>query len=213
MIQQGIQVMKQLQLLLDIGQNRLKPCFVHLIEPMYRSAERVMHDYTSLHLCFIEQLYTYQDAPAIISWLETQRLEYLPLRVQVGALEIDTTGAYTPSNLRSFQLRMVGFMQGSVSLIEEQGLGLKGDGANSPSILNYLYLRSKQPFPAHRPVLIDIAKKKYQAVEQAWEDVVETYATLKYECRENDSTTPCVTAAICPTTSRCSSLAVIADPV
>ena len=89
MIQQGLHVMERLNGLIDTGQDEQKPCFVHLIEPMYRGAEHVMRDYTGLYLSFIEQLYINQDIPTVISWLESQRMEYLPLRIQVRALEID----------------------------------------------------------------------------------------------------------------------------
>ena len=64
--------------------------------------------------------------------------------------------------LRSLQQRMIGFMQRCVSLIEEDGVKLHGSGYDGPTILSQLYRKSQQSLPAHRAVLVDIAKKQYQ---------------------------------------------------
>ena len=185
MIQKGLHVMERLHCLLALHERMQQPCFTHLIEPMYRDAEDVLRDYTSLHLDLIEQLYTHSETAAVITWLEAHRLEFLPLRMQVRAFDPEVRLAPRDDShtIGAFQNSMIGLIQGCLRLVEEDGVRFAAYGHQGSTVLTQLYLKSQEPLSPHRPFYVEIAKQQFQTVQSIWENIVECYAVIKLQER------------------------------
>jgi hypothetical protein len=185
MIQKGLHIMERLHRLLDLHERMQQPCFTHLIEPMYRDAEDVVRDYTSLHLDLIEQLYTHSEAVAVITWLEVYRMKCLPLYMLVRNFdpEAQIESQYGRHPIVAFQNNMLSLMQRCLFLVEQEKLRVAADRHQELSILTQLYLNYHEPLPPHRPFYVEMAKQQWQAVQAIWEEVVECYAVIKLQCR------------------------------
>jgi hypothetical protein len=184
MIDAALQVADRLAILLPLQDQPDETVFTGLIDPMFRDAESVVSDYTSLYLDLIMAIYTQAEEDGIIHWLEAHRIDFMPLRIKVRAL-----AAYNPSDdprrhgndaMVKLKQGMLGLMQGSVNLVEEYVVPLGRHGYRGPTLLHQLYGQVGSPVPAERSVYVDIAKKQFQAIERAWEDAVEGYAALKF---------------------------------
>jgi hypothetical protein len=191
--------MERLHCLLALYERMQQPCFTHLIEPMYRDAEDVVRDYTSLHLDFIEQLYTHSEAAALIRWLEAHRMKCLPLCTLVRNFEPEALieswhGSHT---IVAFQNSMLSLMQGCLCLVEQEKVQVAADGHQGASVLAQLYLKYHEPLPSHRPFYVEVAKQQWQGVQDIWEDVVESYAVIKLQCREAAPQVSCPPGSMC----------------
>jgi hypothetical protein len=184
MIDAALQVADRLAILLPLQDQQDETVFTGLIDPMFRDAESVVSDYTSLYLDLIMAIYTQAEEDGIIHWLEAHRIDFMPLRIKVRAL-----AAYNPSDdprrhgndaMVKLKQGMLGLMQGSVNLVEEYVVPLGRYGYSGPTLLHQLYSQVRSPVPAERSVYVDIAKKQFQAIERAWEEAVEGYAALKF---------------------------------
>jgi hypothetical protein len=184
MIDAALQVADRLAILLPLQDQPDETVFTGLIDPMFRDAESVVSDYTSLYLDLIMAIYTQAEEDGIIHWLEAHRIDFMPLRIKVRAL-----AAYNPSDdprrhgndaMVKLKQGMLGLMQGSVNLVEEYVVPLGRYGYRGPTLLHQLYSQVGSPVPAERSAYVDIAKKQFQAIERAWEKAVEGYAALKF---------------------------------
>ncbi|MDH3604707.1 MAG: hypothetical protein OEU26_34310 [Candidatus Tectomicrobia bacterium] len=186
MIETTLHIMERFELLLTLCDRLGDPGFMQLIEAMYRDAESVFYDSTSLHLDLIVQLYRHHEADEMITWLEAQRTAFFPLLMKVRALA-PGGGAdqrHGSSALGTFQHGIVGLMCGCAALVDEQSVQLERYGYSGPTVLALLYAQSPTPLPYYRTLYVDSAKKHFQVLERAWEDVVEGYAGIKYQCLE-----------------------------
>jgi hypothetical protein len=184
MIQAALQVADRLATLLPLQGEQDETVFTDLIDPMFRDAESVVYDYTSLYLDLIMAIYSQAEETGIIQWLEAHRIDFMPLRIKVRSLaaygEADHHHLHSNEALVKLKQGILGLMQGSVSLFEEYIIPLGQYGYRGPTLLYQLYHQVKSPLTADRSLYIDIAKKQFQAIERAWEEAVEGYAALKF---------------------------------
>jgi len=184
MIQAALQVADGLSTLLHWPGEPTEAMFTDLIDPMYRDAESVVYDYSSLHLDLIMEIYTNTEAAGILHWLEEQRIDFLPLCVKVRELTAQSTPDYRMSYeseaVDKFQQGVLGVLQGNVSLVEGQKVPLERYGYQGPTLLHELYSQLQSPSSVNRSLYVEIAKKQFQAIERAWEHAVEGYSALKY---------------------------------
>jgi hypothetical protein len=184
MIQAALQVADRLSTLLHGQGEPNETVFTGVIDPMFRDAESVVYDYTSLHLDLIMELYTQTEAAGVIHWLEGQRLDFLPLCVKVRELAAqnasDRHHTHANAAMVKFRQGILGLMQGSVSLVEGDEVPLERFGYSGPTLLHQLYSQFHSPLSVNRSLCVEIAKKQFQAIERAWEHAVEGYAALKF---------------------------------
>jgi hypothetical protein len=184
MIQAALQVADRLTALLPLRGEQDETVFTSVIDPMFRDAESVVYDYTSLYLDLIMAIYSQDEEVGIIQWLEAHRIDFMPLRIKVRSLAAysQTNHHHLHSNEALMKLKqgMLGLMQGSVSLVEDYVIPVGQYGYRGPTLLHQLYNQCKSPLTADRSLYIDIAKKQFQAIERAWEEAVEGYAALKF---------------------------------
>ena len=201
MIQKGLHVMERLHRLLDLQERMQQPCFTHLIEPMYRDAEDIVRDYTSLHLDLIEQLYTHSEAAAVITWLEVHRMKCLPLYTLVRNFDPEARieSQYGRHPIIAFQNNMLSLMQRCLFLLEQEKLRFAAPSHQELSFLTQLYLDYHEPLPRHRPFYVEMAKQQWQAVQAIWEDVVECYTVIKLQYYEAALQVSCTPGSMCST--------------
>ena len=184
MIQAALQVADRLAILISRREEPDEKTLTDLIEPMFRNAESVVYDYTSLHLDLIMQIYTHDERDSIIHWLERHHLDFMSLCAKVRVLGVQNVNRHDGANrhqaIEKFKQGMLGIMQGIIRLFEEPILPLKTYNYSGPILLNQLYNQLQSPLLDDRSPYVDIAKKQLQAIERAWEDVVEGYAALKF---------------------------------
>jgi hypothetical protein len=184
MIQVGLHVTDRLATLLSWQGEQDEKVFTGLIDPMYRDAESMVYDYTSLYLDLIMQIYCQDEVDGMIHWLERHRISFMPLRVKIRALEVPKTfghdHGHTNKAMVKFKQGMLGLMQGSVSLVEDGDTPLGKYGYNGPTLLRQLYSHLHHSLSDHRRLYLDIAKKQFQAIERVREEVIESYAVLKF---------------------------------
>jgi len=184
MIQAALQVADRLATLLPLQGEQDETVFTSLIDPMFRDAESLVYDYSSLYLDLIMAIYSQAEETGIIQWLEAHRIDFMPLRIKVRALaaygQADHHHLHNNEALVKLKQGMLGLMQGSVNLVEEYVIPLGQYGYRGPTLLHQLYNQLKSPLTADRSLYIDTAKKQFQAIERAWEEAVEGYAALKF---------------------------------
>ena len=180
MIQAALQVADRLATLLPWQGEQDEAVFTGVIDPMYRDAESVVYDYSSLHLDLIMQIHTHAEVDGIIHWLEGHRLDFMPLRMKVRSLGAYNDHRHGRGALLKFKQGMLGLVQGSVSLVEAHDVPLGRYGYSGPTLLHQLYSHLQSSLPVNRSLYVDIAKQQFQAIERAWEDAVEGYAALKF---------------------------------
>ncbi len=182
MIDAALHIIKRYRQLLTLSHETCEHRFTELIDPMYRDAQSVFQDYTALHLDLIVQLFTQQDVCEVITWIETRRLDFLPLCTQMRALTLACDMGAPNGNdaLGKFHHGMISLIRGCAAFVDEQDVPREAYGYSGPTVLHQLYTTSQAPLPLHRGVYVDTAKKHFQALEHAWEDAVEGYAAIKY---------------------------------
>ncbi len=132
------------------------------------------------------QLHTHSDVNQVIEWLETQRAEYLSLRLAVRMLEAqeDVTPCDLGQAVAQFRLGMVGLMQGYIALVKNDSSRLRAYPHQGPTLLGQLYKTVHESLADNRNQYIETAKQQFNAFEKTWEDTVEAFAKIKTYCRE-----------------------------
>jgi hypothetical protein len=184
MIQAALQVADRLATLLPLQGEQDEIVFTGLIDPMFRNAESVVYDYTSLHLDLIVEIYSHAEIDDIIHWLEGHRIDFIPLCIKVRDLSSQHASGYSNRQgneaIMKIKQGMLGLLQGSVSLVEAHVVPLGKYGYSGPTLVQQLYSQLQSTLPVDRSLYVAIAKKQFQAIERAWEDAVEGYAALKF---------------------------------
>ena len=179
MIDSALKLIDRLLQLVKVREDNRAKRFKNIIEPMYQDAQSIMDDYNALFKELITKLETEEDVAPIIQWLETRRLEMVPVRIKTRAFL--GTLRFRENELDKFNKGIWGLMKGGITITEEGHVPMQEYGWGDHTVLDLLYMWSDRPVAVERERYIQHAKEQLAAIQRAWQDVNEGYAELKQE--------------------------------
>lgn len=180
MVEVGIALVDNLYKIFSIKTKHDEKYFYSFIEPMFKDAEMVMNNYTSLLNELISKLEMDEEMISIIKWLRLKRIEFQPLRMKMRVLLEQKS--YKIELAEEFQKGIWGLLKGGLQLSSYGHYGMYGRiGVKDHTILDLVTIFSeyKGKNQEKRERYIRIAKDQLQNIENAWVDVVTGYVLLK----------------------------------
>src|SRR5437660_2079694 len=182
MIEASITIVDRLIQLVTARERNKEKYFNNFVEPLYRDAEAIIKDYTSLFVELIAKLERSDEVPDVIKWIEERRMLYLPVRIKTRALlrELKFSGRKKESISR-FEKGISGVMEGGLSLFDEGYIPTDYHSGHTMNhtVLDLLYLLNIDSSGQNRERYLIAAKEQLACIHRAWQDVAAGYADMR----------------------------------
>ena len=167
--------------LAEIKTENRREYFDRYVEPTYQLAEAVYRDYIALLRDLELHIKREKSLEAIVRFLETRRLECLPIRMKLRAI-MEERKRWEPKN--DFELGVWGLMYSSIGSFDVETRPLLGgdhvdSGHTILDVMNWIVLSGQQRVCPIRDELLRVVRKIESRLNLDWQLTVEGYARLQ----------------------------------